>query len=162
MSRFVAAFNDQPSEHTKYFWQKIVESVYWLGRKWWFPPLRLDPSILFLGWGKGGSLHSGGRELSLDGVWYGTVPIKSLLVDNVPSDGSAAPVTVNDSGYEFIAGMLAGPVGIGTLGSVDGEPTANGSVGKNTLWPEAGCWMMKVKPENQTAGVLLDYFVVMG
>ncbi len=69
---------------------------------------------------------------------------------------------VNDSGYELIAGMLAGSVGIGTLGSVDGEPTAEGSVGKDTLGPEVGCWMMKVKPENQTVGVLLDYFVVMG
>ena len=36
MSRFVAAFSDQPSEHTKHLWQKTVKGIYWLRRKRWF------------------------------------------------------------------------------------------------------------------------------
>ena len=124
-----------------------------------------------------GSQHSGSGMGFWDGekggscilvaasyLWmgYGTVPIKSILVDKVNPGEWAALVKVNDSGYEFIAGMLAGSVGIGSLGSVDGELTAKGSVGKETLWPEVGWWMMKVESENQTVGVLINYVVVMG
>ncbi len=43
--------------------------------------------------------------------------------------------------------MMAGLVGIRASSSE--EPTADGSVGKDTLQSEVGWWMMKVKPESE-------------
>ena len=56
------------------------------------------------------------------------------------------PVKVDDNGHEYMARMMAGSVGIGVSSS--GEQTADESVGKDTLQPEVGWWMMKVKPES--------------
>lgn len=61
-------------------------------------------------------------------------------MNDVPPGWAAVPVNVNDNGYEYKARMVAGFVGI--RNSSSGEPTADGSVGKDTLQPEVGWWMM--------------------
>ena len=80
--------------------------------------------------------------LALDGVQYYCVNMK-----DVPRGWAAVPVKVIDNGNEFKARMMAGSVGI--RASSSGEPAADGSVGIDTLHPEVGWWMMKVKSESE-------------
>lgn len=138
ISRFVTAFDDPASEDNKDFWQRMAKSA-----RAGSGSSELSGWITaFCFWGdEGRSLYHGGGELSLDGVRY-----HSIDTINIPLGWAAVPVKVDDNGYEYMARMIAGSVGIGVSSS--GEQTADGSVGKDTLQPEVGWWMMKVKPES--------------
>lgn len=143
ISRFVTAFDDPESAENKNFWQKIAH----ISRGGSGPSYLSGWITAFCFWEKKGqNLHRQAMKnsrhgLSLDGVQYHAVDMA-----DVPPGWAAVPVKVNDNGYEYKARMIAGSVGIGTSSS--GEPTADGSVGEDTLQPEVGWWMMKVKPES--------------
>ena len=145
ISRFVAAFDDPESEENKDFWQKIAKKSG--GGSGGSGPFYLEGWLTaFCFWGeKGLNLHQQAMEynrrgLSLDGVQYHCIDM-----DVISPGWTAVPVEVDDNGNEFTARMMAGSVGIQALSS--GEPGADGNVGKDTLQPEVGWWMMKVKSE---------------
>ena len=147
ISRFVAAFDDPESEENKDFWQKIAKKSG--GGSGGGGPFYLEGWLTaFCFWGeKGLNLHHQAMErysrgLSLDGVQY-----HCINMDVISPGWTAVPVQVNDNGYEFKARMMAGSVGI--RASSSGEPGADGSVGQDTLQPEVGWWMMKVKSESE-------------
>ena len=79
-----------------------------------------------------------GDGLSLDGVQYPT-----LTTGDVAPGWAAVPVKVNDNGFKYKARMMAGSVGI--RNSSSGQSTADGSIRMDTLQPEVGWWMMKLK-----------------
>lgn len=157
ISRFVTAFDDPSSEANLDFWQKIAHrSGGGSG------PRYLSGWITaFCFWGEQGQdlrgkaiMHYGrgpSQELSLDGVLYHHVDM-----DDVPPGWAAVPVKVDDNGYEYRARMISGSVGIRVSSS--GEPTADGSVGKDTLQPEVGWWMIKMKSESQEVEVPFGFY----
>ena len=140
ISRFITAFDDPETEENQAFWQKIAHrSGGGSG------PIYLSGWITaFCFWRKDGvEIAKHGDGLSLDGAQY-----HSLTVGNIAPGWAAVPVKVNDNGFEYKARMMAGSVGI--RNSSSGQPTEDGSIGNDTLQPEAGWWMMKLKPESET------------
>ena len=140
ISRFITAFDDPETEENQDFWQKIAHTT-----GGGSGPTFLSGWITaFCFWREDGvDVTKHGKGLSLDGVQY-----HNLTMDNIAPGWAAVPVTVNDNGFEYKASMMSGSVGI--RNSSSGHPTQDGSIGMDTLQPEVGWWMMKLKPERKT------------
>ena len=169
VTRFVNAFDDPVSLANKGFWQNIAHRsgggsgptylsgwltafCFWgnkginLYQGMKKPPKCTDPAVsddkginVFR---RGGRSHRNTYHLILDDQPYHTIDMSQI-----PPGFAGVPVTVDDNGYVYMARMVAGSVAIRATKSEEWKES--GGEGEDTLAPEVGWWMFKVKDDGK-------------
>ncbi|KAL8874917.1 MAG: hypothetical protein Q9198_006658 [Flavoplaca austrocitrina] len=116
ISRFVQSFDNPASTETINFWQRIAHHI----------PGESGPDYYsgwitaFCFWGAEGKTlwkpQSNFRYMNVPKLELDDVAYHVLEADDIPSGYTSVPVKVDDSGYVFMAKMIAGSVGTRYIG----------------------------------------------